>query len=131
MSFPTLYLALDRPTVLAELERTALRFGIAPEGLLPRAVYRFEISLHQCLDLREEINLATVGLDLDAIRSDDLGRCQEVAMAAHYLGVEGLLAPSATSAGFTIAIFTDRLGPDSSVDPGDAEIWNVLPHLST
>jgi len=52
-------------------------------------------------------------------------------MAAHYLGLEGLLAPSATGAGFTIAIFTDRLGPDSSVDPGDAEIWNAIPNHST
>lgn len=117
--------------MLAELKRTARRFGIPPEGLLPRAVYRFDLALHQCLDLRNEISLATVGLDLDAIRSDVQRRCREVAMAAHYLGVEGLLAPSATSAGFTIAIFTDRLGPDSSVDPGDAEIWNAIPHLST
>ena len=52
-------------------------------------------------------------------------------MAAHYLGVEGLLAPSATGAGSTIAIFTDRLVPDSSVEPRDAEVWNTLPDLST
>jgi len=130
-SFPTLYLALDRPTMLAELKRTARRFGIPPEGLLPRAVYRCDIALHSCLDLREESSLKSASLSLNAIRSDNRRRCQEVAMAAHYLGLEGLLAPSATGAGFTIAIFTDRLGPDSSVDPGDAEIWNAIPNHST
>ena len=126
-SFPTLYLALDRLTVLAELKRTAFRFGIAPEGLLPRAVYRFDIALHQCLDLRDASGRETVGLSLDAIRSEDPRRCQEVAMAAHYLGLEGLLAPSAAGPGSTIALFTDRLHPDSIVEPGDAEIWSVLP----
>ena len=126
-SFPTLYLALDRPTVLAELKRTALRFGIAPEGLLPRAVYRCDIAIRQCLDLRDQGNREQVGLSLDAIRSEDPRRCQGVATAAHYLGLEGLIAPSAAGAGSTIAIFTDRLLADSCVEPRDAEIWSTLP----
>lgn len=113
--------------MLAELKRTALRFGIPPESLLPRAVYRFYIALHHCLDLRDASGREAVGLSLDAIRSDDLRRCRKVATAAHYLGLEGLLAPSATGAGFTIAIFTDRLRPDSCIEPGDAEILNALP----
>ena len=130
-SFPTLFLALDRPTVLAELKRTALRFGISPEGLLPRAVYRFDVALRQCLDLRDDTSRQAVGLSLDAIGSDDPRRCQEVAMAAHYLGLEGLLAPSAAGPGMTIAVFTDRLHPDSIVEPGNAEIWNTIPRLLT
>ena len=48
-------------------------------------------------------------------------------MAAHYLGHEGLIAPSATGAGSTIAIFTDRLHADSCVEPRDVEIWSTLP----
>ena len=117
--------------MLAELKRTAVRFGIPPEELLPRAIYCYDIALHLCLDLREESSLVAVGLGLDAIRSDDLRPCQEVAMAAHYLGLEGLLAPSAASPGLTLAIFTDRLRPDSCVEPGDAEILNALPQPST
>ena len=126
-SFPTLYLALDRPTVLAELKRTALRFGISPERLLPRAVYRYDIAIHQCLDLRDQTSREAMGISLDAIRSEDPRRCQEVAMAAHYLGHEGLIAPSATGAGSMIAIFTDRLHADSCVEPRDVEIWSTLP----
>ena len=117
--------------MLGELKRTARRFGVAPEGLLPRAVYRFDIALHQCLDLREWSRLEAADLSLDAIRSDDLSRCQEVAMAAHHLRFEGVIAPSAAGPGSTIAIFTDQLGPDSRLEPGDSEIWNALPHLST
>ena len=130
-SFPTLYLALDRPTVLAELKRTALRFGLAPEGLLPRAVYRSDLALRQCLDLRNESSRAAAGLSLDDIHSEDPTRCQRVAMAAHYLELEALLAPSAAGPGSTIAIFTDRLHGNSRLKPRDAEIWNVLPRLST
>ena len=48
-------------------------------------------------------------------------------MAAHYLGLEGLIAPSATGAGSTIAIFTDRHHTDSFVESRDVEIWSTLP----
>ncbi len=113
--------------MLAELRRTALRFGIAPERLLPRAVYRCDIAIRQCLDLRDQGNREEVGLSPDAIRSEDPRRCQDVAMAAHYLGIEGLIAPSATGTGSTIAIFTDRLHADSCVEPRDVEIWSTLP----
>ena len=130
-SFPTLYLALDRPTALAELKRTALRFGISPEQLLPRAVYRYEIVLHQCLDLRDQSSRAAAGLSLDTIRSEDQRRCQGVALAAHYLGLEGLIAPSAAGPGATIAVFIDRLHANSRIEPRDSEIWSVLPELPT
>lgn len=129
LSFPTLYLAMDLPTVLAELRRTARRFAIQPEDMLPRAVYRYDLELSKCLDLHHSATRAAVGLSLDAIRSDDPRRCQEVAMAAHHLGFESVLAPSATSAGATIAVFTDRLQPDSRLAPQHFETWTALPRL--
>lgn len=128
-SFPTLYLALDLQTVRAELRRTARRFGVPPENLLPRAVYRYNLELDACLDLRDQADRAMVGLSNEAIRSDDLAKCQEVAMAAHYLGFEAVLAPSATSAGATVAAFIDRLKAASRLEPGEREIWTTLPRF--
>ena len=113
--------------MLAELQRTARRFGVRPDDLLPRAVYRYNLALDACLDLRNQANRAVLGLSREAMRDDDLTPCQQVAMAAHYLGFEAVLAPSATSAGPTVAVFIDRLQATSRLEPGEHEILTTLP----
>jgi len=71
--------------------------------------------------------LETVGLGLEALKSNDAGACQAVGEAAHYLGLEALVAPSATEAGFVVAVFIDRLHADSEFRDLEFETWEAPP----
>lgn len=126
-SFPVLYLALDRSTAAAEFYRRAEREGRPPEQLLPRRLYRYRVELEAVLDLTGRDALTHAALSPTDISSDDLSRCQAVGDAAHYLGLEAILTPSATSAGRNLAVFFDRLRSGSTVEPLDFELWEMPP----
>ncbi|MDP9340515.1 MAG: RES family NAD+ phosphorylase [Actinomycetota bacterium] len=128
-SFPVLYLALERESVVGEFYRRARREGSPPENLLPRLLYRFRVELRDVLDLREDSAMEALGLTQAILTSDDAGSCQAVGDAAHYAGFEALLAPSATGIGHTLAVFTDRLRAGSFLEPLDHETWETLPPL--
>lgn len=129
-SFATLYTAFDRPTMIAELERAARRQGIAAADLLPRDEVIYAVELQRVIDLVNPGHLRTVGLDGARLASRDWRLCQAIGDAAHYVGFEGILSPSATGTGNTLAIFLDRLVRGSTLnvvsvlplvlEPGDA-----------
>jgi RES domain-containing protein len=126
-SFATLYLALERETVVREFLRLAQRMGRAPDDFLPRRFYRYSFELSGLLDLREAGARAAVGLTDAQISGDDLGPCQAVGEAAHYLGREGVIAPSATGSGTVLAVFFDRLTAGSFVRELEYERWQSPP----
>lgn len=123
----TLYVGTDRATAIAELGRLARRGGRAPEDFLPRVMVQYDLSLSAVLDLRDPGLRDRVGLSLDAIRSDDLSPCQAVGEAARYAGREAILAPSATGDGDVLAIYLDKLAPNSALDVSKQETWERLP----
>jgi RES domain-containing protein len=126
-SFQTLYFGLSRETVVAEFQRAARRQGLQPEDFLPRELHTFRISLAAVLDLRSEERLAQVSLTLLDVERPDAHSCQLIGDAAHYLGSEGILAPSATRIGTVLAVFLDRLKPGSIVESIAHEVWEELP----
>lgn len=126
-SFSTLYLALEPETTVLEFYRLAKRQGRAPEDFLPRRMYSYDIALGAVLDLRDTATLSALRLgDLD-LRSSDAAKCQQIGESAHYLGLEGILAPSAAGDGTVLAVFFDRLHADSQVRDLDYELWIALP----
>jgi RES domain-containing protein len=122
-SFSVLYLGLDRETVIAEFRRMAQRHRLAPNAFLPRTFYRYGVHLANVLDLRHPHAADTVGLTRAALTDNDLTRCQQIGEAAQHLGREGVLAPSAAGNGTVLAVFMDRLGAESVLDPEQAELW--------
>jgi RES domain-containing protein len=126
-SFATLYLGGDRETVIAEFNRAVTRSRRAPADFLPRRFYRYEIQLSALLDLRVGENRNAVNLSDEALSADDLRPCQAVGEAAHHVGREGIIAPSATGPGTVVAVFFDRLEADSFVHDLDFEVWEALP----
>jgi RES domain-containing protein len=126
-SFATLYLAVERETAVAEFIRMAARTGRAPEDFLPRRIYRYDARLAGLLDLHAASARAAVDLTDDALRGDDPSKCQAVGEAAEYLGREGIIAPSATGSGTVLAVFFDRLDPDSAIEVVDFETWESAP----
>lgn len=125
-SFSVLYLALGPQTTAAELRRLAHRQAMPVASLLPRTLHTLRVSLGIVLDLRPQHVLDSLGI-AEAIRGDDMQPTQAIGEAAHYLGIEGLLVPSATSVGDVLPIFFDRLGAGSKVEPIRTEEWTELP----
>lgn len=125
-SFSTLYLAEGRDTVEAEFRRMAERQGLDPAQFLPRRVYRLEAELQAVVDLAQPASLTPALAELD-LSSEDLDATQAVGEAAQYLGREAIRAPSATGTGFVVAVFIDRLLPESRVEAEDFEEWSEVP----
>jgi RES domain-containing protein len=115
-SFPTLYTALTRETMLDELERAARRQGLRVADLLPRVEVRYAVTLQRVLDLRDAETRARVGLKQTDLTVDDWTACQVVGEAAHRVGLEGILAPSATSDGDVLVLFLDQTALGSTLE---------------
>ncbi|MBI4261573.1 MAG: RES family NAD+ phosphorylase [Actinobacteria bacterium] len=126
-SFPALYLGLSPDVVAAEFFRLAERSARQPQDLLPRRLCRYRVRLQDVLDLRETETRSAVGLTETDLRADDATLCRSVGEAAHHVGFEGLLAPSATRLGDVLVVFHDRMGADSSIELLDQEMWESLP----
>lgn len=126
-SFPTLYLALDEPTVVAEFYRAAQRQNRPPEDLAPRKLYRYEVRLDSVLDLRSPRALERLDVSEAALRGNDLTRTQAVGKAAHDAGLEGLLAPSAVGPGPILVVFLDRVRAGSFLRHVAESTWDVPP----
>lgn len=126
-SFPILYLALERETTVREFYRLAERQGRDPKDFLPRRMYRYDITLAALLDLRDPATRASLELGDHELRANDATKCQQIGDSAHHLGLEGILAPSATGEGVVLAVFFDRLRADSQIRDIDHEPWTVPP----
>jgi RES domain-containing protein len=129
-SFSTLYLALERETTVREFYRLAKRQGRAPQDFLPRRMYTYDVSLAAVLDLRHASIRASLQLSEHDLTADDATKCQQIGESAHYLGLEGILAPSATGEGTVLAVFFDSLHADSQVRDLDYEPWTAAPQGS-
>lgn len=127
-SFATLYLALSVPTASAELRRLAERAGRELVDFMPRHLLEFDIKLEALLDLTDPGVVEAVGLTQQDLTADDATNCQEVGEAAHHLGREGILAPSATGVGTAVALFVERLLPDSELRLVETTLWETAPH---
>ncbi len=125
-SFATLYLGDRKTAVEAEFRRMARRQGLDPSSFLPRRLYRLEVDLQAVVDLTGAQVLPDALADAD-FGLDDLTVTQAIGEAAQYLGREGILVPSAAGDGKVLAVFIDRLLPESRVDDIDFEIWTESP----
>jgi len=123
-SFPVLYMGLTAEVVEAEFARMASLQGRSPTDFLPRLFVRYHVSLARVLDLRSAESRVAVRLSDAELRGNDRARCQVIGEAAHYLGLEAILAPSATSAGDTLSVFMDRIGGDSAVEVAERTTWS-------
>ena len=101
----TIYFAMPEEACVAEFMRLAQGQAHGVQSFLPRDLHVVTVDSLEVLDLRTRRGRDAVGLDLSDIESADRSSCQEVGRAAHYLGVQGILAPSATHVGLVLAAF--------------------------
>lgn len=122
--FPTLYLGLSVDVVAAEFHRHLTRQGLRRQDALPRMLYEYDVRLGQVLDLRAPEILQSLALHHDLARAD-VQRCHAIGDAAHYLGVEGILAPSAAAPGDVLIVFLDRQQPSSGLEVIEGTRWEA------
>jgi RES domain-containing protein len=126
--FDVLYTALEADGALAEIHFHLSRQPVFPSQiryLLHEVAVRTRKSL-RLADLRA---LADLGVE-EARYSEILyARTQEIGDAAHFLGFDGVLAPSARWPCLNLTLFTDRFAPDdlSSLrsKPVDVAAWGT------
>lgn len=126
-SFSTLYLALDEATAIAEFRRMAKRSSLALEDFMPRRLYRIGLELRAVVDLTPPLaGFPDALAELD-FQTRDLALSQAVVEATEHLGREAIRAPSAAGGGDILAVFPDRLHPDSKLEPLGYEAWTDPP----
>jgi len=124
-SFPVLYTGLTEETTIEEFYRLADRSSLPVQSFLPRTICVLGAELTAVLDLRDDANLALVGLSLGQVRADPTEACRLVGEASHKLGHEGILAPSATGLGEILAIFELNLRNNSRVYERERREWSA------
>jgi RES domain-containing protein len=124
-SFPTLYLGMTEDVVAAEFQRLVRRSRRSIADFFPRELYRIDVTLELVLDLTDPATAGALRVARDDLRSDDLATCQAIGDAAHYLGIEAILAPSVAAPGSVLAVYTDRLRPASVLTPHLMGKWDA------
>jgi RES domain-containing protein len=107
----TIYVASPVETCIAEFERTAKGQARGVASFLQREVHEIDIIDLEVVDLRTDGALSAVGLTTADLDASDWSPCQRIGELAHYLGLQGIVAPSATGSGIVIAIFEPRIRP--------------------
>lgn len=127
-TFDALYTALERDGAVSEIYTHLAAQPVIPSK--PRwFAHRLRVTAEAALELPNRAALTPLGVDVAAYESFDYTTTQPVAEAAHFLGFDALLAPSARWSGQNLIVFTDRTKPDqleiieSEPDPIDFTAW--------
>ncbi len=116
----TVYLASSIGACVREFLRMAEGQGRGPDSFLPRDLHEFEVSDVRLLDLTNDEALESVRITIGDIGSTDLSLCQDIGRTGHFLGMQGVRAPSATGVGEVLALF------DSRITPGQIQLQRTL-----
>lgn len=125
-TFDVLYTALAREGALAEVHFHLSRQPVFPSKLRS-VLHRLNVRTQRTLKIVDLEALESLGVSGEAYKGLAYERCQEIGDAAQFLGFDGILAPSARSAGRNLVLFVDRLDPDAlqllDSEPIDWRSW--------
>jgi RES domain-containing protein len=117
----TIYLATPVEACVAEFMRRAKGQARGVQSFLPRDLHVISVRELQVVDLTGERARVSVGIRLVDIEDVDRSACQQVGEAAHYLGFQGVLAPSATHVGLVLACF------ERNIQRGQLTVERTIP----
>ena len=118
-TFPVVYCALEPETADAEAARSRARAAMRGDPSNRTDLREIDVSLTRVLDLTRKAHRDQLGITLDELAAEDPAVARSIGDAAHHLGFEGVLAPSATGAGTVLAVFVDILSAASSIEVVD------------
>lgn len=96
---------------LLRLQPREIRVGVR--------VKQLEVSLRRILDLSNADSFKLLGHNVQDVLAEDTSIPQNIGRAASWLGVPGLLVPSARHAGTNLVVFTNALAPEDRLDLSD------------
>lgn len=130
-AYPVLYLGRPTDSVIVEAHRHLVEpiEGMRPELVGPRRLLTCRVEISQVLDLTEDGVRDQVGIAVGDLMTEvgDYAACHRIGVAAHQLGLHGILAPAATGLGQTLAVFERRLPAEEQPRLLTDEIWDSLP----
>ncbi len=109
-----IYASLSRETALAEAD-----YYIAMQPLRPsveRRVYELHVAIERVVDLTDRADLAALGVNEEAVGSNDMAPCRLVGEMVSWLGYGGMLVPSARATGSNLVIYEGNLGESFGFD---------------
>jgi RES domain-containing protein len=111
--FPVIYLAVPEAACMHELAKAASdnHLDVATQLQVPYKLHTLRVDDIPVLDLRSTDTQAILGLESGAL-TGPWNVCQPVGHAAWFLEFGGVLAPSATGDGLTLALFEHRVRPE-------------------
>jgi hypothetical protein len=124
--FDVLYTSLERDGALSEVHAFLALQPVFPSRVRWFA-YELRVTTAQTLKLADLESLGRLGVETGRYGERIYQRTQAIADAAHFLGFDGLIAPSARWPCLNLVLFTDRLPreqldvtttPDMPVDWG-------------
>ena len=130
-TFPVLYLGRPLEAVVGEAYRHLVdpTEGMTGARVRPRRLVSCEVVVSKVLDLRDTSNVELVGLSQSDLVSPvgQYARCQRIAKAAHQLSLRGIIAPSATGFGETLALFDHHVPAEEWPEFVESVLWEHLP----
>ena len=119
-SVAAVYLSREPDTAFEELRRVTEREGSSLTDAHPCMILAVDLCLSDVVDFTRPDALLHWGLSAEDLTADDMRRCREVAEAIADRGAEGIRWPSATGRGQSLAVFLERLRPDSRIEVSKA-----------
>jgi RES domain len=133
-AYEVLYLGRPRDSVVVEAYRHLVDDELDDSqalaaAVLERRIITCEVDVPDVLDLRAPAAQTGVALGQQQLSSEvgDYAPCQAIGAAAHQLGLSGVIAPSASNLGETLALFTANLPVAHWPSVVGRDIWRGLP----
>lgn len=128
-TFDVLYTSLVREGALAEIHSHLSRQPVFPSKLRS-VLHRLSVRTTRTLKIADLEALEGLGVSRETYASLTYDRCQEIGDAAQFLGVDGILAPSARWPCQNLVLFIDRLDPGDlqlvESEPIDWQVWREM-----
>lgn len=110
-TFDVLYASMDRDGACAEVYFHLSRQPVFPSQL-QYSLFEFEVRTRETLRLASVDELVALGVEEDRYTEILYERTQEIGDAAHFMGFDGLIVPSARWNCLNLVLFTDALEPN-------------------
>lgn len=127
-AFDVLYTSLERSGAVAEIHSLLSMQPVFPSKVRFHA-HRLTVTAQRAIRFADLSTLATLGVEVHRYRERAYARTQAIADAAHFLGFDALVAPSARWECLDAILFTDRIPPGSiqiaetEPEPVDWDAW--------
>jgi RES domain-containing protein len=119
---PVLYTSFDAEGALSEVYYHFSQQPVFPTA--PVTIHTMFVTTKNTARLTERALLDGLGLGRATLHGTDYAHCQRIGYAAHFLGLDGLVVPSARHDSNNLVLFLDKLDSDPEVTESSPISWS-------